>query len=47
MHLAEYFKDDDGDTLSMTAKYTKNAGDAFSIPGGIFKKPDEFQIDVP
>ena len=30
----------------MTATYTKNTGSALAIPGGIFTKPDEFQIDV-
>jgi hypothetical protein len=29
MNLVDYFIDDDGDTLTMTASYTKNAGDAF------------------
>jgi hypothetical protein len=30
----------------MTATYKCNGGSAMPIPGGIFKKPVEFQIDV-
>ena len=32
--------------MTMTATYTYNAGAALALPGGIFTKPAEFQIDV-
>ena len=32
--------------MTMTATYTYNGGAALTIPGGIFTKPAEFQIDV-
>jgi hypothetical protein len=46
IHLADYFKDADGDKLTMAATCTKNTGAAFPLPEGIFTKPAEFQIDV-
>ena len=36
MPLDEYFKDDEGDTLTMTATYSLNGSSAQSIPGGLF-----------
>jgi hypothetical protein len=44
--LASYFADEEGDPLTMTATYSFNGASAMPIPGGIFTKPDEFQIDV-
>jgi hypothetical protein len=44
--LASYFVDEQGDPLKMTATYKYNGGRAIQIPGGIFTKPSEFQIDV-
>ena len=36
MPLAEYFVDDDGDAITMTATYSLNSGPAQPIPGGLF-----------
>jgi hypothetical protein len=46
INLATYFADEEGDPLTMTATYSYNGGSAIKIPGGIFKMPTEFQIDV-
>ena len=46
INLASYFSDDEGDPLTMTATYNFNGASPMPIPGGIFTKPDEFQIDV-
>jgi hypothetical protein len=32
--------------MTMTATYSYNGGSSKAIPGGIFTKPSEFQIDV-
>lgn len=37
--LSSYFSDDDGDLLTLTAKYSFNGGAEIAIPGGIFTKP--------
>jgi hypothetical protein len=42
--LASYFADDEGDPLTMTATYSFNGASPLPISGGIFTKPDEFQI---
>ena len=34
--LSTYFKDDDGDQMTLTATYSFNGGAATPIPGGIF-----------
>lgn len=47
MNLTDFFIDDDGDTLTMTASYSKIKGVDLTIPEGIFTKPAEFQINVP
>jgi hypothetical protein len=46
MPLAVYFKDDDGDTMTMTATYSLNGGAAQPIPGGLFTIPNPFEIKV-
>jgi hypothetical protein len=47
MNLTDNFIDDDGDTLTMTATYSKNPGVELAIPEGIFTKPAELEINVP
>jgi hypothetical protein len=44
--LASYFTDEEGDPLTMKATYSFNGASAMPIPGGIFTKPDVFQIAV-
>ena len=46
MPLAEYFIDDDGDTMTMTATYSLNGRPAQPIPGGLFTKPSPLTIDA-
>jgi len=46
INLTDYFKDEDNDTLTMTATYSKNGGAVMTVPEGIFTKPAEFLIDV-
>ena len=36
MPLDEYFIDDEGDTMTMTATYSLNSGSPHPIPGGLF-----------
>jgi hypothetical protein len=43
--LDEYFIDNDGDTLSMTATYSLNGASALTIPGGLFSQPSSLTID--
>ncbi len=44
--LNSYFRDDDGDALTMTAKYSYNGGPNIIIPLGIFTKPTPMSIAV-
>jgi hypothetical protein len=44
MPLDEYFFDDEGDALTMTATYSLNGGSAESIPGGLFTKTSPLTI---
>jgi hypothetical protein len=46
INLASCFADEEGDPLTMTATYSSNGASAMPIPGGIFTKPADFQIDV-
>jgi len=42
--LSTYFKDPDGDVLTMQATYSLNGGAAVPIPGGIFTQPTAYEI---
>jgi hypothetical protein len=44
--LTSYFADEEGDPLTMTATFSFNGASPMPISGGIFTKPDEFQIAV-
>jgi hypothetical protein len=44
--LAEFFTDDDGDALTLTATYSLSGGSAVSIPGGIFSQLSTFELYV-
>ena len=44
MPLAIYFKDDDGDTMTMTATYSLNGGAVKTIPGELFTITNPFEI---
>jgi hypothetical protein len=46
INLNSCFVDEQGGPLTMKATYSFNGGSIMPIPGGIFKQPSEFQIDV-
>jgi PKD repeat protein len=46
MPLAGCFKDDEGDTMTMTATYSLNGGAAIPIQGGLFTLPTTFTINA-
>jgi hypothetical protein len=39
INLSTNFEDEDGDLMTLTAKFSLNGGPASPIPGGIFTKP--------
>jgi hypothetical protein len=42
--LAEFFTDDDGDALTLSATYSLSGGTPVSIPGGIFSQVSTFEL---